>query len=380
MTVKHLQTVQRQQLVMAVSTDPSVVHKFKSGFVDCAEEVNRYISQMDGVDVPVKQRLINHLTTCITGLQQLSPFGQFGNNGVASVNAPTPLVQSNAIPTLLQQHHDINNNTQNGRINMGGVQFIPSRLPTGELALVMPNSNNLPFTFTTTTNASTVQPSNGLLLQQQQSQPTSTPHHHPLLSQQSQRISAFNTVITKRQLITTTSPPLSPISSISSIGDDSSSHSPPTTTTTNSTSTIIASSQSTGTTTNVYSDYLLPPIVTTPPPQLITNVFPTPPSLNSSSGSLFKLILPTAVTATSMTTASSLQQPHITSTTSTTLKRSYSDFCNGGEGGDGVESGDDQIRSVKMMKMNENYEQNHQERDNHNQPIDGSNESMWRPW
>jgi len=50
MTVKHLQSVQRQQLNMAIQSDPTVVHKFKTGFVECAEEVNRYVSQMEGVD------------------------------------------------------------------------------------------------------------------------------------------------------------------------------------------------------------------------------------------------------------------------------------------------------------------------------------------
>ena len=41
MTVKHLQTVQRQQLAIAVARDPSVLDKFRGGFSDCAEEVKR---------------------------------------------------------------------------------------------------------------------------------------------------------------------------------------------------------------------------------------------------------------------------------------------------------------------------------------------------
>lgn len=36
---------------------------------------------------------------------------------------------------------EINNNS---RIQLGGLQFIPSRLNTGELALIMPNSGTLP--------------------------------------------------------------------------------------------------------------------------------------------------------------------------------------------------------------------------------------------
>lgn len=42
MTVKHLQSVQRQQLAAAVSTDPTVVTRFRNGFDECAAEVSRY--------------------------------------------------------------------------------------------------------------------------------------------------------------------------------------------------------------------------------------------------------------------------------------------------------------------------------------------------
>ncbi|RZC41445.1 HLH domain containing protein [Asbolus verrucosus] len=42
MAVKHLQNVQRQQLALAMATDPSVLRKFKSGFNECATEIDRY--------------------------------------------------------------------------------------------------------------------------------------------------------------------------------------------------------------------------------------------------------------------------------------------------------------------------------------------------
>lgn len=248
MTVKHLQTVQRSHLVMSVQTDPTVLHKFKSGFVDCAEEVNRVIASMDNVDVPSKQRLITHLNGCITGLQQVAPFQfsgtQFGSNNV-SLN-PTIHQTPQTIPIPTQ---DVNNNS--GRIQMGGVQFIPSRLPTGELALVMPNSTNLQYF-----------PQSTFPQQQQQID----------LNTNYQRPSAFNTVSKNGLRSIITSPPLSPISSISSCGEDSSSE--------------------------------FHPIIQTPPLQQMNhhnfiNTFPTPPSTNTS----FKI------------PSSSLQQSHISSTT-----------------------------------------------------------------
>ncbi|GLV32400.1 deadpan [Carabus blaptoides fortunei] len=92
MTVKHLQTLQRQQLAVAVATDPSVLHKFKTGFNECAGEVSRYIGNMDAVETGVKQRLAAHLSNCVSGLQQVSPFtfpGVGGMNGTTSGNTNT---------------------------------------------------------------------------------------------------------------------------------------------------------------------------------------------------------------------------------------------------------------------------------------------------
>nr|AAQ93670.1 hairy D protein [Branchiostoma floridae] len=63
MTVKHLRNLQRQQMAAAVSTDPSLLGKYRSGFSECMTEVSRVMGSMDGVDGQVKQRLINHLAT-----------------------------------------------------------------------------------------------------------------------------------------------------------------------------------------------------------------------------------------------------------------------------------------------------------------------------
>uniref|UniRef100_A0A1A9W0W2 BHLH domain-containing protein n=1 Tax=Glossina brevipalpis TaxID=37001 RepID=A0A1A9W0W2_9MUSC len=149
MTVKHLQSVQRQQLNMAIQTDPTVIHKFKTGFMECADEVNRYINQLEGVDAAVKQRLNNHLNGCVTNLEQIGSMSQF-TNGYRSAAAPnsygfvgtlgslpTTLPLTNSLFSALPQ--DLNNN-QAAAIQMGGVQLIPSRLPSGEFALIMPNS------------------------------------------------------------------------------------------------------------------------------------------------------------------------------------------------------------------------------------------------
>ncbi|KDR07937.1 flocculation protein FLO11-like [Zootermopsis nevadensis] len=169
MTVKHLQTIQRQQLAIAVATDPTVLHKFKTGFNECASEVSRYIGRIEGVEPAVKQRLVAHLANCVSGLQQLSPFTFGGCSAISSTIGsmfPTmglstalhlPLQQgpntpssTTGLPTILPHipSGDVNNNHHHNtgtRLQMtSGLQLIPSRLPTGELALLLPNSGQLP--------------------------------------------------------------------------------------------------------------------------------------------------------------------------------------------------------------------------------------------
>ncbi|GAB0100278.1 Protein deadpan [Sergentomyia squamirostris] len=205
MTVKYLQTFQRQQFTMAMNTDPTVIHKFRSGFTDCAEEVSRYVSQMDGLDSGVKQRLANHLNNCVTNIQQLAPSVNYATaapSGLTAFGGSIPLHNASPAGSVIPLPQDVNNN---GRIQMGGVQLIPSRLPTGELALVMPNSSNLSF-FPSSTHfpSPAPPPSNNL----------------DLAASPFTRSSAFSSV-SRQQSNNQRSPPLSPVSSISSCGEDS---------------------------------------------------------------------------------------------------------------------------------------------------------------
>ncbi|XP_045772383.1 uncharacterized protein LOC123872257 [Maniola jurtina] len=73
LTVKHLQTLQRQQLAAAIAADPAVLHRFKAGFGDCAVEVRRYLSRLASVPTGLRYRLGNHLTSCISGIERLNP-------------------------------------------------------------------------------------------------------------------------------------------------------------------------------------------------------------------------------------------------------------------------------------------------------------------
>lgn len=139
MTVKHLQSIQRQHLSAAVASDPTVVHKFKTGFNECASEVSRYIGNLEGIDNGVKKRLVSHLSSCISEIQPLSL-----PSGTNSFSTTHEIRTSNS--------EDLNNNHNEATrfSNVSGLQLIPSRLPSGELALLLPNSSSLSSLFPNT--------------------------------------------------------------------------------------------------------------------------------------------------------------------------------------------------------------------------------------
>ncbi|KAK4875432.1 hypothetical protein RN001_011854 [Aquatica leii] len=213
MAVKHLQNVQRQQLALAMASDPSVLRKFKAGFNECAEEVNRYISNLEGLDANIQQRISSHLSKCISGIEQIVHLNFPGFGGVpflANTNSFFPT--SSTTDNVAEAPGDQNNNPS---IQIPqSLQVIPSRLPTGEFALLLPNSNNLPY-FPTAGSPS------------QQSQSSSTQEHV-----KSTRPSAFVTVIPSAfnmQIPKTTptkpplkllSPPQSPSSSSGNLPQD----------------------------------------------------------------------------------------------------------------------------------------------------------------
>lgn len=197
MAVKHLQNVQKQQLAIAMASDPTVLQKFKSGFSECSDEVINYVGQMD-VDAALKQRLKNHLNKCITSVEQMAQFNiptityPFIANG-NGIFGGSPNKNCDITSTAGDQNN-------NPRIQIPqGLQLIPSRLPTGEFAFLVPNSNNMPC-FSSLASSSKPQPEHNI--------------------QSNTRPSAFAAVIPSANSVRLLSPPLSPAHSNSSQNDD----------------------------------------------------------------------------------------------------------------------------------------------------------------
>ncbi|KAK6620276.1 hypothetical protein RUM44_006677 [Polyplax serrata] len=146
MTVKHLEALQRQQVAMAAATDPNVANKFRAGFTECAGEVGRF----PGLEGPVKRRLLQHLANCLNSSGPLT-----GGQEAANAVPPTPVTPAASANSPLQVH--IVRTTQSetplvqqtnssniilANTNGQGVQLVPTRLPNGDIALILPSSNS----------------------------------------------------------------------------------------------------------------------------------------------------------------------------------------------------------------------------------------------
>lgn len=80
MTVKYLQNLHRNpSMNINIPNDPVTVHRFRDGFSDCTNEVNRYINEMDCIDVNVKRRLMGHLSNCVNHMPHSNPVNRFAS-------------------------------------------------------------------------------------------------------------------------------------------------------------------------------------------------------------------------------------------------------------------------------------------------------------
>ncbi|XP_049299549.1 protein hairy [Anopheles funestus] len=144
MTVKHLENLQRQQSAMSQATDPSVMNKFKAGFNECAQEVGRFPE----IDPHVKRRLLQHLSNCINGVNKSDlpkrhhQQQQQQQQHILPSPPSSPEQHGHPHPYGLAGHPSPLSAIQagNGSVYMAGssVQLIPTKLPNGSIAFVLP--------------------------------------------------------------------------------------------------------------------------------------------------------------------------------------------------------------------------------------------------
>lgn len=157
-------------LSAAVTSDPSVLNKYQSGFAECAGEVSRYLASVDTNDAELKARLLNHLANTLQR-PNVSPIPVTSSVGPPLTAHVRPTIQHTVVTTsdqgspinlstkLTAVVPEINNNSiplsqgfmptatspptqpcQTTAKLVSGVQLIPSRLPSGEMAFVIPGN------------------------------------------------------------------------------------------------------------------------------------------------------------------------------------------------------------------------------------------------
>lgn len=130
MTVKYLQNhqinLQRQQAAISQATDATIATKFKAGFSECANEVGRF----PGMEPQVKRRLLQHLSSCMNGERHES------HHQVHILPSPpsSPEQDSMSHVTPTNNGYYLTNGAGSG------VQLIPTKLPNGNIAFVLPQS------------------------------------------------------------------------------------------------------------------------------------------------------------------------------------------------------------------------------------------------
>lgn len=130
---------------MSMATDPSVVNKYKAGFSECANEVGRFLGRVDGLDVKVKQHLMSHLANCITGVGggNGGSTNQVVTSGHVVAATPVQVHLPTATISVIPQTTGNSNNNVSGDIPSNvfrGLQLVPTRLPSGDIAFVFPNT------------------------------------------------------------------------------------------------------------------------------------------------------------------------------------------------------------------------------------------------
>lgn len=149
MTVKHLRAVQRQQMTAAMITDPNVVTKYRTGFNECAGEVMRYLSSVQGVSDETRTRVLTHLGGCLQTVNSppvtvMDPLrGTLPPHVVTGMPAPHPAYVTSGCPSYHSGQKYFNSVSHSGQENQlfpcitGSVQLIHSTLPSGQMALVL---------------------------------------------------------------------------------------------------------------------------------------------------------------------------------------------------------------------------------------------------
>ncbi|CAL8254598.1 unnamed protein product [Arctogadus glacialis] len=138
MTVKHLRNLQRVQMSAALSTDATVLSKYRAGFNECMSEVTRFLSTSEGVNTEVRSRLLNHLSGCMGQMIGMNYPGQQLPSQAAHLGQPLHVQLPSTLPlTGGSMGCTLSPTEALSPKVFGGFQLVPAN--DGQFAFLIPN-------------------------------------------------------------------------------------------------------------------------------------------------------------------------------------------------------------------------------------------------
>ena len=144
----------------AACADADVLNKYQCGFRECVDEVKRYLHNVDGVDVDIRTRLLNHLANSVSAIGQSVTHAQTSEPATAHVRPLKTINKceeenksstkktneqnnnNNNLQKSTQLVHNLNVPTSSNSLS-SGINLVPQKFSRGEVAVVIP-SNLLP--------------------------------------------------------------------------------------------------------------------------------------------------------------------------------------------------------------------------------------------
>ncbi|XP_078697319.1 transcription factor HES-4-B-like isoform X3 [Branchiostoma floridae x Branchiostoma belcheri] len=129
--VKHVRSLQRQQMAAAASADPAALGRYRAGYSRCRAEVARFMGTVDGVEPQVRQKLLSHLER-VDPAVHTSQHGQPIRLQVPETTGYLPGHQASPIPTVPA--------TVYGGVPHGAAVILPGQAPTQHLVPLYVNN------------------------------------------------------------------------------------------------------------------------------------------------------------------------------------------------------------------------------------------------
>lgn len=100
MTVAHLQNLHREKQTGCLSPNSNTEESFRTGYMECAREVTRFISNMEGVDPSLRSRLLTHMTLAASSFSEPVTSGDdVASSSGSDSQTPSPMNVGSPAPS-----------------------------------------------------------------------------------------------------------------------------------------------------------------------------------------------------------------------------------------------------------------------------------------